>query len=646
MRTNRSVVKTAEDARQTPPRRPGDAELRRWITFIGGLAFAVLFVRTAWVSDDAYITFRTVDNFLNGFGLRWNVDNRVQAYTHPLWMFTMSGAAALTREVYYTSIVLSIGLSLAAVILLLEWIAPSAAMAVLAASTLALSKAFVEYATSGLENPLTYLLLVVFVIVAASSGRRRPFWLSFVAALLMLNRLDAGLLVLPVVVVAAWREGPASSWRPIALGMLPLLAWEIFSVVYYGFPFPNTAYAKLDTGVPRSDLLHQGFLYLLDAANNDPLTLLVVLAGIGSFVAFRHRWIVPAGLALYLGYILAIGGDFMSGRLLAGSLLYSVIELSALPIEEFGAVWAVSMGFVWVVGLSAPRPAVLTNASFGADVTREELLQPNGIQEERRYYYPSTGLLTARLGVRMPDHKWLHLGEEARASGERVTKTDAAGFAGYAAGPTVHYIDRWGLGDPLLGRLPAQMPWRIGHFARQIPDGYRESLETGRNLIHDPGVALYYDKLRIVTEGPVWSRERFRTILRMNLGRYERYVSSYGVVRIGLSAVSLARPDGTAWNLPDNIVTRRAIEVALSEPTRARAIVLSVSRNDNYRLLFTNRGRTVAERYIAQYLQDDSSLRTHRVDLANDVEFDAILVKPSDGDGRYSLGHLQVLPTR
>ena len=50
------------------------------------LLVAVVLIRTAWICDDAYITFRTIDNFLHGFGLRWNVAERVQSFTHPLWL--------------------------------------------------------------------------------------------------------------------------------------------------------------------------------------------------------------------------------------------------------------------------------------------------------------------------------------------------------------------------------------------------------------------------------------------------------------------------------------------------------------------------------------------------------------------------------
>jgi len=31
----------------------------------------------------------------------------------------------------------------------------------------------------------------------------------------------------------------------ILIGFLPLIAWEIFALTYYGFPFPNTYYAKV-----------------------------------------------------------------------------------------------------------------------------------------------------------------------------------------------------------------------------------------------------------------------------------------------------------------------------------------------------------------------------------------------------------------
>src|SRR4051812_5661024 len=64
--------------------------------------FLCAIVRYGWVAEDAYITLRTVDNFVHGFGLRWNVAERVQAYTHPLWMLLLCLVYAVTREDFLT----------------------------------------------------------------------------------------------------------------------------------------------------------------------------------------------------------------------------------------------------------------------------------------------------------------------------------------------------------------------------------------------------------------------------------------------------------------------------------------------------------------------------------------------------------------
>src|SRR5262245_46415181 len=188
----------------TPPR--ADSAPLRILAAAGASAFLLLLIRTAWLDDDAYITFRTVDNFLNGFGLRWNVANRVQAYTHPLWMFATAAVAAVTSEVYYASIFLSIVVSLSTMVLVLGRVTRTLPSAAFAISALILSKAFVDYSTSGLENPLTHLLLVLFIIVHGSlmAATYRLLALSVVTALLMLNRMDTGLLVLPALAIDVW----------------------------------------------------------------------------------------------------------------------------------------------------------------------------------------------------------------------------------------------------------------------------------------------------------------------------------------------------------------------------------------------------------------------------------------------------------
>ena len=109
--------------------------------------FGVALLLTAWVGDNTYMTFRTIDNFVHGYGLRWNVAERVQAYTHPLWMSLVAVFYWWTGEPYFTSIALSIALTLLAVWLLMR-LAPSIWSAGAGLTILWCSRAFIDYSTS------------------------------------------------------------------------------------------------------------------------------------------------------------------------------------------------------------------------------------------------------------------------------------------------------------------------------------------------------------------------------------------------------------------------------------------------------------------------------------------------------------------
>ena len=193
------------------------------------------------------ISLRTASNVLNGYGLRWNVDDRVQTFTHPLWLFLLTGAHALSGEPFYSSLYLSRLVSGAAVAALL-FTRPRGMLGKLTALTvLGLSHAFMDFSSSGLENPLTHLFLIAFVVVlsAPTASPARTTAACWIAAGAALNRLDTILLFAPALCMELCRTRRRSGFAKYMLAFVPLGAWEAFSIVYYGFPFPNTAYAKL-----------------------------------------------------------------------------------------------------------------------------------------------------------------------------------------------------------------------------------------------------------------------------------------------------------------------------------------------------------------------------------------------------------------
>jgi arabinofuranosyltransferase len=506
-------------------------------------------VRSAWLCDDAFITLRTVDNFVNGFGLTWNVDERVQAYTHPLWMLLLSGFYALTREPYYTTIFVSLAVTAAFLALFVRAHVRASVPGVLALGALAVSKSLADYSTSGLENPLTHLFLTAALWLFLDGGRtpKALAALALLGALGALNRPDALLFYVPLLATSAWRLARARGWRrtllPLFVGGLPLLAWELFSFFYYGSLVPNTALAKLATGVATTAYLRQGLDYWLCSALVDPVPCLAGLAAL-SGVFVQRRWeLLPvlAAIALELLYLLRIGGDFMVGRHFAAPLVAAAVVLARLRHARWGAL---VLGLAWLAYGLLPHSPLRAGPDYTALQFRHWLGATSefakGIGDERGRYYPRLGLLRSA-GAKSPrtedpaeEGRTVRREIEAEGSAQRVTQREAVGQFGYYAGPRAIVIDALALCDPLLARLPTVNPhaWRIGHFTRRIPDGYLESRRSGTNQIQDPDLAIYYDSLKEVVSGELWSRARLRTASTLLAGRLDDRLAAY-VARAG-----------------------------------------------------------------------------------------------------------------
>ncbi len=225
----------------------------RWLFIV--IVFLIILQR-AWMSDDAYITLRTVDNFINGYGLTWNINERVEVYTHPLWMLLLSLVYFFTHEAYLTTIFLSLTLALFILIYLQSKIRPFPHF-IMVFLVLGLSNAFVDFSTSGLENALSYALFALFFFqfFCEKDYKENYFKIVFLAGLIGMTRLDLLLIILPILILTFFKQ--PKKWQAIWIGFLalsPLIVWEIFSYIYYGYMFPNTFYAKLNSGTPSSRL--------------------------------------------------------------------------------------------------------------------------------------------------------------------------------------------------------------------------------------------------------------------------------------------------------------------------------------------------------------------------------------------------------
>ncbi len=618
----------------------------KWLALAAVAVLLGLVLRAAWVTEDAYITLRTVDNWVHGYGLRWNVDERVQGYTHPLWMFALSAVYWITREGYASAVSLGVLTTLAALLGLIRC-ARSAGHAVAAVTLLALSRAFVEFSTSGLENPLSHFLVALFVWLYALRGASLRM-LTLAGALLALNRIDALIIAIPALLHASWQsyraQGAKHTAQQVLAGAWPYLAWEAFSFFYYGFLFPNTAYAKLNTGLPAREVARQGLAYVLNALAWDPPLLIVIGLALGVAVVQRrtHDRMLALGVALYVAYVIAIGGDFMLGRFLTLPLFLAVciIAISLLPLEEPTRMAAVLFPFLLLYW----HPSATDRYPIGD-------FHHDGVADERAYYHDQSTLMMFTRTRGLPNHGWAVEGNAARSRREQVRVAENVGLFGFYAGPTLHIIDPLALIDPLLARLPARYDpnWRVGHYRRMVPPGYVETVRSGQCQMTDRSLCRYYAKLKEVIAGPLWSWSRLKTLFALNFGRYddlidrERYMYPE-LQSVTLQALSVPVADASLWNGPGTrMFSSDGIEIAIDHISRASWIDLTLDGNDDYELEFRNggtlQGRVLSPSLDLPYIHSRGlSVPKH----ARKDGFDRILIRPARGDGAYSVAYVRL----
>ncbi len=466
-----------------------------------------------WVAEDAYITFRAVENLFRGLGLVYNPGENIEVFTHPLWMMCLVVIRGVGLPLHFGSIALGLCFSAAALALLVfretrsgTRVFPFAALALCSIS------GFRDFATAGMEFSLVFLLLVLLLRELERGVEERPAWIATLLGLLYLTRPELALLVpyyglfLLVDLARSLRRSSfaLTSPGPRLLGVLakllafglPLLllcgSYHAFRFFYYNDLFPNTYYAKsgLDTNYT------QGVAYLFHTILWAPaLWLLIALTGLlpalqsarrllpaRQYLAFVRE--VGAG-ALVALYVVRVGGDFMSFRFLLPSITILTLTLDRffhgidtaelvrrcqawlvargreLPAEEVG--FAVRGGVIalFVALLFWPVPyAWGTVADERQGFTGGIEKNPISLFYAQNYPWGKTGRAFGHLQqcLGYPDF-WI-TNSQAQA---RCMAGVGLGYFGQAAGPGVKILDEQGLPNREIATAPVLVRWRAGH---------------------------------------------------------------------------------------------------------------------------------------------------------------------------------------
>ena len=472
-----------------------------------------------WVDEDAFINFRIIDNLLAGHGLVYNVGERVEADSDPLWVLSLALLHVVTPflSLPWLSVVFGLALAVTGFVLgarAIQQLAASAGEGLVAPVGLLIASVVAglwEFSTSGLEMGMVFawLGLSFWLLVRVGLDVRGRRWCAVVIGLGTLIRPELALMTVVflaslVGVELLGEDGMSRGWwrRSLALlgwALLAPVAFELFRMGYYGLVVANTALAK-DAG---ASWWSQGWVYLWNFLAPYWLVfpLLLGLCLLGTIV---RRWVhdgqrvavlllvtpLVAGLVDVL-YVVHLGGDYMHARLLLPGFVSLCLPLFAS--WRMRSTWLV-VPVVLILGWSVvcagwlrdlpPPPGPLTAKALIITNERNTWIlatksaHPITTGDYGRALSGVAGpLLKAEAAQLTPPAQALAVITDPFASvrtARRLSATsslpfrlavnvDGIGVLGDLAGSEVYLFDSFSLANPIGSHFPVRAHARPGH---------------------------------------------------------------------------------------------------------------------------------------------------------------------------------------
>jgi hypothetical protein len=443
--------------------------LHKQMKFVIGIllsiAAVILWVWYKWYTgrqmEDSLITFRYVENILNGHGMVFNVGERVLGTTTPLFTLLVAsisfffGADCIIQVADAISVLSSLGTAL---ILYYSLRSRSDLIAAIAAVTFAVNPITIWLSGGGMETAFVIFLMAACWFAAVEGKYYQSGALAGALALTRPDSLAWSGLVFVLIVWTIYRQkrsfAATSSW--LSLAFFVVLPWVIFAWLYFGSPIPNTIAAKLtiDAAKREFSIFAIGEVLQLAGVTNGSWSLLS-LAQAALFIAGCWGLALKRQLhfAIFPVYAILFSGVLYFGNAPFADWYWAPCKWATLVTCVVGTCLLIqSVARQW----NLERLHIPTQLAFGAVICGYSALHlSSSIPQDKAYQQ-------IEVSTRQAVGEWLKQNTPESA----IILTEPLGYIGYYSDRPI--LDMAGLVSPQIVEIAKHSPNNAETFKRTV----------------------------------------------------------------------------------------------------------------------------------------------------------------------------------
>lgn len=498
-------------------------------------ALSVIFIficlNNKFVQDDAFISFRYVQNFVDGNGLVFNIGERVEGYTNLLWVLLMSlfvffkmNIQSLSQilSVLFGTLVLFMTYRISDLIELKNETKTNKKIKtadsdvnvnyfnLIPSVMLVFTGSFIFWSISGMESTMfiSFVLLGIYFYLKDSRGEFISYKFSLFIFLATLTRPEGlyffGLIIIHKIFFA-FREYKSGALKVLfsknnliiySVFVIPVIFYFLIRYNYYGYLFPNTYYAK--TGL-STDYLNSGIEYFMKFLKAYLLYGVVLFAPLYLFKRKENIFEISLMYLLtisFIIYVISVGGDVLKQNRFFLPVLPLIYILFAKLLTEIYFLWkrkSVNSGIAFPAVLAVTAVICIYYYTSQKETLDKDIQSENGLVDKMKIA-----------------GNWFRLKQQQLGRPLNLAAT-TIGSVSYFAGHEVNVIDLLGLTDREIAHNPQIIPeisnqsigWKernynAGYVMERKPDyvyfstGVKPSAYAERALYTTPDFNKYY----------------------------------------------------------------------------------------------------------------------------------------------------------